>query len=310
MSLPDGPFTASHACLPSKRITSMVERGELRRLFKGVYVDPQVPDTLALRASALALVVPQEVVVTDATAAWLHEVDVLMPGEHLVVPDVQAFHRSAGCRIRRGSVASGERSLLEQDVMEIGGVRVTTPLRTALDLGRHPSLDRSFAQAEAMVRAGVDRDELLGELPRFNGYRWVRNLRAVTPWLDPRPHSLAESITRKRAIWLGPPYPEPQRPVLNPQGDEWLLDMGYDELFLAIEYDGEEFHTEEEAQQHDAERRIRRNTPWMIEVVTRKNLFGRHQDFDVLLPRWLAEARRTLLSRLRRPGRWYDEIGD
>jgi hypothetical protein len=77
-----------------------------------------------------------------------------------------------------------------------------------------------------------------------------------------------------------------------------------------LEYDGEEFHGDDR-QSHDDARRtwIEENSPWMVRVVRRENIFGRNQDFHLLLPRWLAEARRTLAERLGR-GRWYDGVGD
>jgi len=199
----------------------------------------------------------------------------------------------------------------DSDIMLIDGVRVTTPLRTAMDLGRHRHPERAFAQAEAMVRAGVDREDILNALERFRGYRWIRSLRSFAHLLDPRPQSIPESILRFRWYQTCTPYPEPQRSVLGPQLQTWSLDLGVDELWFAVEYDGEEFHEGTEAEIHDSERRtwIEENTPWMIRVVVKDNVFGRRADFDQLLPGWIREARRTLGQRLTRD-RWYDEVGD
>jgi hypothetical protein len=199
----------------------------------------------------------------------------------------------------------------DTDVTTIDGVRVTTLLRTAIDLGRHRHPERAFAQAEAMVRAGVERDRILSSLDRFRGYRWIRNLRSFAHLLDPRPHSLPESVVRFQWYRTCAPYPEPQRPVLGPNGEPWLLDMGVEELFFAVEYDGREFHEKPEAQAHDRDRRawIEANTPWTIKVVGKEDVFGPKADFDLRLPGWLREARATLPNRLRR-GRWYEEVGD
>ena len=93
-------------------------------------------------------------------------------------------------------------------------------------------------------------------------------------------------------------------------GQIWWLDMGVDELFFAVEYDGEQFHGESD-EEHDQFRRswIQENTPWMVRVVRRRNIFGPAQDFHALLREWICEARRTLPNRMAR-GRWYDEVGD
>lgn len=289
----------------------LVRQGHLRRVVRGVFVRSAVRDTLGIRARALGLVVPSGAVVTDRTAAWLHGVDVLLPGEHEVVPPVQIFDRKKGGRLRRPGAESGQRMMPESDLVTIEGVRVTTPLRTALDLARNRNAERGFAQCEAMVRAGVDRDDVCNAIDRFRGYRWIRAVRSFAGLLDPRPQSIPESIMRFRWYRSCTPYPEPQRPVLGPMLQEWALDVGVDELYFAVEYDGREFHDGAEAQDHDAARRdwIERNTPWTIKVVRAENLFGRSADFDVLLPRWIREARESLGARLGR-ARWYTEIGE
>ena len=306
----DRPFTAAQVAASPRELGDLVQHGYLRRVVRGVYVASQALDTLGLRARALSLVVPPGAVVTDSTAAWLRGVDVLLPGEDRKVPPVRVFHRRRGARLRRPEVASGQRMMPDSDIEVIDGVLVTTALRTACDLGMQRSADRAFGSLEAMVRAGVDADEVNAATVRFRGYRWVRQFRQFAPFLDPRPHSIAESITRLRWIRAALPLPEPQRPVDGPRGEPWSLDMGVDALYFAVEYDGDEFH-DDAAKEHDQKRRswIEQNTPWMVRVVTKENLFGHSQDFHVLLPRWLREARRTLAERLVRE-RWYAEIGD
>lgn len=307
----DRPFTLNQVRASANELGELVRDGYLRRIVRGVYVASQVRDTLGLRARALSLVVPPRAVVTDRTAAWLWGVDVLLPGEHMAVPPVRVFHRSRGGRLRRAEVSSGQRMMPDTDVEFVDGVLVTTPLRTACDLGMNRNQDRAFGALEAMVRAGVDKDAVIRETLRFRGYRWVRRFRAFAPLVDPRPDSIPESITRLRWIQTLTPWPEPQRPVTGPHGEPWELDMGVDELYFAVEYDGKEFHDGDEARAHDGSRRgwIEKNTPWMVRVVVQENIFGTGQDFDILLRRWIAEARRTLQERLVR-GRWYDEIGD
>lgn len=307
----DRPFTLHDVPVDPRDVAELVRQGHLRRVVRGVFVASAVRDTLGMRARALSLVVPAEAVVTDRTAAWLHGVDALLPGEQEVVPPVQVFDRKKGGRLRRPGTDSGQRMMPESDTLLIDGVRVTTPLRTAIDLGRNRIPERGFAQCEAMVRAGVDRDDICNAIERFRGYRWVRALRSFAPWLDPRPQSIPESILRFRWYQTCAPYPEPQRAVTGPRGEPWALDLGVDDLFFAVEYDGREFHDMPAARAHDAERRgwIERNTPWTIEVVRGENLFGASADFDLLLPGWLRKARSSLGERLGR-GRWYGEIGD
>jgi hypothetical protein len=306
----DRPFRADQVPASPGELAQLVMDGYLRRVVQGVYVASQVRDTLGMRARALGLVVSPATVVTDRTAAWLRGIDVLLPGEDHCVPPVRIFHRERGGRLRRAEVSSGQRMMPDTDVEIVDGVPTTTPLRTACDLGMHRHRDRAFGSLEAMIRAGVDKEAVCAEAPRFRGYRWVKQFRALAPLTDPRPDSIPESIMRLRWYDCGPPYPMPQRPVTGPDGQTWWLDLGVDDLWFAVEYDGAEFHGPD-AVAHDRARRawIEANTPWMVRVVRRENLFGPAQDFPVLLPQWLAEARRTLAVRRNR-GRWYDQIGD
>jgi hypothetical protein len=94
----DRPFTHSHAAgvgISREVLRRMVREGLLRRVLKGVYVDAAAEDDLRMRARAVALAVPDSAVVTDRTAAWLHGVDVLRPGDHLVPPQQALTHHSA-----------------------------------------------------------------------------------------------------------------------------------------------------------------------------------------------------------------------
>ena len=138
----DLPFTramALQAGINDKTLHLLVKAGYLRRPIKRVYVATQVPDTIDLRCEMLSLVVPAGCFVCDRTASWLHAgARALAPNEHLALPPISCFRPSNGGRLRNALSASGEREILPRDLMEISGILVTTPLRTALDLGRLP----------------------------------------------------------------------------------------------------------------------------------------------------------------------------
>src|SRR3954447_11003267 len=245
----DAPFTSAmaRACgIHSSELARLVQFGLLRRLIVGVYVASQVDDSLDLRVATLRLVVPPGAVVTDRTAGWLHGAPrILAPGDHQVVPRVSVFHRGRGCRLRTELLASGQRMMPDEDVMLVGGVRVTTPLRTACDLGRLLRREQALAALDSMLRLGsFDKEQLLEASSGFRGYRWVRQLRALAPLTDAGAESPEESILGLR--WLdcpGLPAPEPQRPVAAPswvpEGLYWV-DLGVDDLKFAVEFDGEE----------------------------------------------------------------------
>jgi hypothetical protein len=303
------PFTGATARahgIHSVELSRLVALGLVRRLVRGVYVANQVADALELRVAALRLVVPPGAVVTDRTAGWLHGADmVLAPGDHLVVPPVSVFHVGRGCRVRTDLVASGQRMMPEADITDVDGLRVTTPLRTACDLGRLLKRAPALAALDAMLRLGTfSKDELLLAAAGFRGYRWVRQLRALAPITDRRAESPPESILRLR--WLdcsGMPRPEPQRPVSAPSGvvgGFYFVDLGVDELQFGVEYDGEEAHGPAHATR-DADRRawITEQERWVLRVVRRRELFGPRQRLEAILREGLREARATIGERRR-----------
>jgi len=295
------PFTTQQAMavgVSRHVLARLVRDGYLRRLLKGVYVAAQADDGLLLRARALTLVAPENAVVTDWTACWLFT-GVLPPGQHLDVPPVCMFRLSGHTRLRNGLCSSGERTLHADDVMDVEGLTVTTPLRTALDLGRLSHRDLAIGALDALLRLAVlTKEELLDGVERFARQRGVVQLRALAPIADPRAESPGESVLRLR--WLDMPTlpaPTPQIPILAPDGREiYRIDLGVEELLFGAEYDGEQWHSGEEALAHDSERRqwLYRHRGWVVEPVTRHNVFGAGRDVERILYEGIVAARRTL----------------
>ena len=303
----DAPFTAAAAAaagVTPKDLSVLVARGMLRRLLRSVYVAAQVVDSLDLRTAALSLVVPRGAVVTDQSAGWLHGAPmILRPGDHLEVPPVSVFHRGRGHRLRNGLVSSGQRMMPDRHVMEINGLMVTTPLRTACDLGRSRSRDAAFSGMSMMLRLGAfSHAELLDASSGFRGYRYVRQLRALAPRVDARVESPQEAVTLLR--WLDCPdlpRPEPQRPVRAPHwvpGGYYWVDLGIDDLRFGVEYDGTEHHGPDRAD-HDERRRawIVGEQGWVLRVVGNANVHGRTRDIEQILRAGVREARARLKDR-------------
>jgi hypothetical protein len=297
----DRPFTAAQAAAAG--VTRAVLRRLLRdhyvrRLLKGVFVAAQVPDSLMLRAQGLNLVVPEHAVVCDWTAVWLYT-GVLPPNQHLEVPPVSLFLPRGRGRLRNDLCSSGERSFSPGDLATVEGLTVTTPIRTAWDIGRLVHRDLAIGALDALLRMGdFSLDELLEGVERFRKQRGVVQLRALAPLADPRAQSTAESALRLRWRDLPSlPPPEPQVPIVDEHGREvFYLDLGVRDLRFAVEYDGEEFHSSDEDVDHDRRRRrwVEENHGWIIKVVRKENVFGRTRDIERILVLGVAEARRRL----------------
>ena len=292
----DTAFTRQHAReagLNQRHLSALVEQGLLRRVLRGVYAATQAPDSVLFRAHALGLVVTECAVVTDRTAAWLHGVPILERGAHLEAPPISVCER-VDSRVRRGDVDGRRRQLLDRDVMELDGIRVTTPIRTGLDLGRRLWRFDALAAIDGVLHLGVDHDELLEESLRFKGHRGMRQLRALAPLGDGRAESPGESALRLHWLDAGLPRPEPQFGITDDWGREiYRLDVPLPSARYAAEYDGEEFHSEDEDVHHDEERRdwMRRERGWTIDVFRKDAVYGRNTDISALLQSGLRRAR-------------------
>jgi len=277
-------------------LRGLVRTGHVRRVLTGVYVGAQARDDMEQRARAVALVVPPAAVVTDRTAAWLHGVDIL-PRTALREPPPVSVFRAAGTRLRRAGVASGTRGLLARDVTQIGGVLVTTPLRTACDLGRFLWRYDALAAIDQFLALGVDHLHLAAEVPRFKGFRGVRQLRYLVPLGDRRSESPGESALRLHWYDAGLPRPKVQQSVYDDLGRElYRLDLALPELRYAAEYDGEEFHSADDDQAHDEERRewIRKHRHWTIDVFTKHDVYGATGAAARRLTQGFVQARKDL----------------
>lgn len=130
-----------------------------------------------------------QAVVSHESALVLHELTELLPGDaHLTVPLKFRKVPPAGCVLHKGVLAP-------EDVEERTGFRVTTPLRTLLDVAAgglsHEQLDKAVAEAlaQGLVRRtkllqAARRDRSLDRLRQFLEGRGVtaQEARQETAW--------------------------------------------------------------------------------------------------------------------------------
>lgn len=295
----DAPFTQLQARaggITQHAFEKLVKDGLLRRVVRGVYAAAQAPDDLLLRSSALALVIPPTAVVTDRTAAWLHGVDILPRTALTLAPPIEIVHVD-DTRIRRPEVDGRRRGLLPSDMTLVHGVRVTTGLRTALDLGRLLWRFDALAAIDGFLRLGVPHELLCAEIGRFKGFRGVIQLRALAPLGDPLSESPGESALRLHWYDAGLPRPELQHWICSDAGVPiYRLDITLPDLRYSAEYDGEEFHTRTEDREYDASRRawITDNRAWVIDPFTKIQVYQRDPSPVAQLQAGYAEARRSV----------------
>ena len=165
--------------------------------------------------------------------------------------------------------------------MDFGGLRVTTPIRTAWDLGRLLHRDQAFAAMDALLHLEVfSKAELLAGIKRFRGMRGVVQLRQLAPLTDHRAESPPESILRLRWYETQLPTPEPQLWVVNGLGELLgRLDLANLEHRIYAEYDGAGVA---QVRRGSSPRQTRRgrvdDDGWRGEIFLDSDLFGRTAD--------------------------------
>ena len=134
--------------------------------------------------------------------------------------------------------------MLSDEVMYVSELRVTTPARTAFDLGRYLRRGQALARLDALMRAtpfSVEDVQLL--IKRYKGARGIRQLRELLPLVDGGAASPRETWLRLLYIDAGLPKPTTQIPVVENGRLVRMLDMGWEDFMVAAEYDGEQHQT-------------------------------------------------------------------
>lgn len=297
------PFTRQHlgdVGLTPRRLSLLLAQGQLRRLVRNVYVDTTVADSLDLRVSALQLVVGGNQVLVDRTAAWLMGVDCYTAAELERGPDVELCVRRGGTRSRQSTVRGRSRDLADDDIIELGGIQSTTPLRTALDLGCNLRRREAFAAVCGLVRAAeIDPELMRAQLVRFRGRRGVIQLRGLLPLVDARLESPREAWTLLAIHDAGLPLPEPQYWIVIDGVPTYRLDFAYAGQRVYVEYNGFEAHERTPEQvRDDAERADWLRDHHWREVVVRSGSFSGDR-----LDAWLRQLRGALTPSYS-PRRW------
>lgn len=206
-------------------------------MFRGVYMPKNAVPTLEDRILGAWLTSDRRGVIAGAAASALHGaqwVDAREPIELLV----SERRRQPGLVIRMDRYRTDE-------VTRVAGLPVTTTARTAFDLGRHQPRALALGRLDALLRAApFATPDVQRLIDRYGPVRGVRQLRELLPLVDAGAESLRESRLRLLLVDNGFPRPQTQIEVRTADGFLAVLDMGWRDLRLAVEYDGAQHQTE------------------------------------------------------------------
>ncbi|HZC89852.1 MAG TPA: DUF559 domain-containing protein [Mycobacterium sp.] len=234
------PFVGSEAVARGDVIESAL-RTRYVKLFRDVYISPGAELTPRVRAEAGWLWSRRRGIIAGLSAAALHGakwVDERAPLEILHTNR----NPNRGLLVRGDRISEDEFELLE-------GIPVTNVARTALDLGCWYPTGDAVAAIDALVRTvelTMADFQMLTE--RYPGRRGISRARKALELADGGAQSPKETWLRLLLIRAGLPRPLTQIPVRDEFGDTIAyLDMGWEDVKVAVEYDGEQ-HRNERAQ--------------------------------------------------------------
>ena len=227
------PFIGSEA-LAAGTLTKSQLATHCLRLFPDVYLERHVGADARSRAHAGWLWTGRRGVIAGFAAAALHGSD--------WVDDLQVVELIYN-NLRTPPGIRTYRSHIAKDEIEVAaGLPVTSPVRTALDLGCWYPTMTAVAGIDSLARAIEIRAadiELLAR--RYAGRRGIARARRAADLFDSGAQSPKESWLRVILIQAGLPRPQTQIPVLNEFGNVIAyLDMGWEDVKVAVEYDGEQ----------------------------------------------------------------------
>ncbi len=227
------PFVGS-AALAAGALTPYELRSRYDALHKDVYLRRDAELTAVLRAKACWLRSRRRGILAGYSASALHGakwIDATLPAA------IIDTNRGASA-----GVQTWEERIEEDEIVVIDGMRVTSPARTALDLARRLPRNAAVAAVDALVQAtDLKLADVEPLLDRYRGRRGLKAARVALALVDGGSQSPKETWLRLVLIDAGYPRPQTQIAVRNEWGwAEAFLDMGWEDIKVAAEYDGDE----------------------------------------------------------------------
>ena len=238
----------------------VLTRSRLRWNYTPIYPDVYVPDGVApsLRRQTMGawLWSRRRGVVAGRAASALHGALWVHPGTPIEL--ISSATRPPAGIITRDELISDDELIL------IGGMAVTSPIRTGFDLARHLRCDLAVRHLDALARAtGVTAAAVLAFGDRYHHARGRGRCAVALDLMDGGAQSPKETWLRLLVIDEGFPRPRTQIHVTDGRNNAFI-DMGWDEPLIGLDYDGEVHQTDRPRFIHDIGRNeLVRSQGWL-----------------------------------------------
>jgi hypothetical protein len=176
-------------------------------------------------------------VLSHASAARAHRLPLYAADDGLVHVTRLRFHDRRLTRIVAG-IKHHSGLLADEDIVEVDGVRVTSPARTVLDVTAEFGYLSGLVVADAVLRSGVPREALQATVDRQPHHPHVMTRRMVVAEADGRAETPIETLGRHVVKQMGISDVQPQQTVDLPDGSRAVVDLYSARLRHVFECDG------------------------------------------------------------------------
>ncbi|WP_026256544.1 hypothetical protein [Mycobacterium sp. 155] len=242
------PILGSEA-LAARAMTRRALASRYDAIYRNVYLAKGMELTAAYRAEAAWLFSGRQATLAGLSAAAVYGTRWIDPAE-----PAELYRRNgkpvAGILVHRDE-------LLDDETRLFAGIPVTTPARTAFDLGRRRGVDEAVMRLDALAQATfVTAADVSPLVQRHPGVRGLVQLRDVLALMDGGAESPQETRTRLVLVNTGLPKPDTQIVVPGDFGgrSHARIDMGYKEFKVGVEYEGAQHWTDPRVRANDIDR--------------------------------------------------------
>lgn len=241
------PFRGREA-IDAEMLTVRELRHFYRPVYPGVYALRGVELSAVQRAQAAWLWSRRRAVVAGLSAAAVLGAKWVEPG----LPS-ELIHRNQ--RTPPLIVVHAD-TLASCETQRVAGLTVTTPARTAFDVGRRLGLTEGVQRIDALMNAThVNAAAVEAVAARHPGVRGLAQLRHTLTFVDGGAESPYESLTRLLLMQAGFPRPETQIPVYDEYGELFArIDMGWRKYLVGVDFEGAHHWTDPKQRTWDVER--------------------------------------------------------
>lgn len=252
-------------------LTARELRTHYQRVYQNVYLSKSSELTAADRARAAWLWCRGEATLVGLSAAAIYG-----------TKWIDAHNAAEICRQDRRhprGIKVRTFELPPDDVCWVDNMRLTTPARTAFDIGRSWLPDRSIPIIDALIQATkIDVTEVSALRRRRDGVHGLRRLEHALALVDGGAESPQESRVRLILVRAGLPKPQTQICFAIEGADKRIrVDMGWPEWKVAVEYDGIQHWTDAGQRSWDIDRiAILESLGWAVVRVSAEMLTRPH----------------------------------